>query len=70
MSSELSEMDKLSHLLEHWQEHNEEHVANYKKWADRADANGRSETGILLREAADVTARVTGLFARAKETLD
>jgi len=69
MSTGLTDIEKLSHLLEHWQGHNEEHVANYQQWADRAEASGLIETAALLREAAETTARVTGLFARAKAAL-
>lgn len=65
----LSEMDKLAHLLVHWQEHNAEHVASYQKWAGVAAAAGQSETAALLREAAEATARVSELFARARESV-
>jgi len=29
------EIEKLRHLVEHWIEHNEEHVSKYREWADR-----------------------------------
>jgi len=70
MAPDLSEMDKLSHLLKHWQGHNEEHVSEYQQWADRAEAQGRTQTAALLREAAQATARVTDLFVQARTALD
>ncbi len=70
MTPDLTDMEKLSHLLKHWQDHNEEHVADYRQWADKAEASGRTETAALLREAAEISARVTELFARAKAALD
>ena len=66
----LSEMDKLTHLLGHWQEHNKEHEANYRKWADTAASKGKAETAELLRQAAEATSRITDLFARALSALD
>ena len=62
-------MDKLAHLLKHWQDHNEEHVANYRTWADRAAGAGEVEVADLLREAADITGQVTALFAKALKGL-
>jgi hypothetical protein len=62
-------MEKLAHLLEHWQSHNQDHVSSYRNWADRAEAAGNTEAAALLRQAAEITETVTGLFARAKTTL-
>lgn len=65
----LTDMEKLAHLLGHWQEHNQEHEANYRSWADKAEAAGRGEAADLLRQAAKVTDQVSDLFARAKASL-
>ena len=69
MDSQLNDMEKLAHLLEHWQGHNQDHVANYKDWAAKAEAEGNTEAAALLREAAATTETVTELFARAKAAL-
>ena len=29
------EIEKLRHLLEHWIEHNEEHISRYIEWAEK-----------------------------------
>jgi hypothetical protein len=34
----MNEMDKLRVLLSHWMEHNEEHAAEFRRWADKAGA--------------------------------
>jgi len=44
----MSEMDKLRVLLPHWIEHNGEHAAEFRDWAERAGP-AREE---LLRAAA------------------
>jgi rubrerythrin len=62
---EMTDTDKLAHLLDHWQEHNREHSANYASWADKADAAGQKEVAELLRQAAQTTDEVTELFIKA-----
>ncbi|MFH1090027.1 MAG: hypothetical protein V1742_00510 [Pseudomonadota bacterium] len=68
-SPTLTDMDKLAHLLEHWQEHNNDHAANYRSWADKAEESGKTEASGLLRQAANVTDQVTEIFTRAAEAL-
>lgn len=65
----LSDLEKLPHLLEHWREHNDEHAANYRNWADRAAAAGKTASADLLRQAATVTDQVSALFDEAKKKL-
>ena len=65
----LTEMDKLAHLLDHWQEHNADHAANYRTWAGKAEAEGNEAAAALLREAAEATDRITDLFIRARQAL-
>ncbi|MCX8118132.1 MAG: hypothetical protein N3G78_09395 [Desulfobacterota bacterium] len=36
----MDEKKKLSVVLDHWIEHNESHMAEYRKWAERAEALG------------------------------
>ena len=40
---EKSDLEKLAILLPHWVEHNEEHGVEFRKWAERAAAQGRTE---------------------------
>ena len=62
---EMTDTDKLAHLLHHWQEHNQEHSANYLSWAEKAEAAGHKEAAELLRQAARTTDEVTELFIKA-----
>ena len=61
----MTEMDKLAHLLEHWQGHNNDHAANYRSWAKKARQAGLAETAALLNEAARATDSITEMFAKA-----
>jgi rubrerythrin len=65
----MDEMARLGHLLEHWMEHNVEHVNTYLKWADKADAHGNRELSEILRRIASETERLEGLFREAREKL-
>jgi hypothetical protein len=68
--NEMTDMDKLNHLLGHWREHNDEHAANYRSWAEKAAAAGHESAADLLRQSADATDRISDLFAQAKEALE
>jgi len=61
----MTDLDKLAHLLEHWQEHNAEHAVNYRSWAEKAAAAGKTDTAELLRRAAAETDRLNDLFVQA-----
>jgi len=49
----MNEKDKLRVLIPHWIEHNEEHAAEFRKWADEA---GEASADILA--AAESMAQV------------
>lgn len=44
--------DKLRALLPHWIEHNDEHAAEFRAWAERARAAGRLEVADEIETAA------------------
>ena len=67
--SQMDDMAKLEHLLSHWQGHNDDHEANYRSWADKADSAGKKEAAGILRKAADATAEVTALFGQALKAI-
>ncbi len=49
--SELSGVEKLRVLLPHWLEHNDAHIAEFKKWQNIAQSETGAETAELLNEA-------------------
>ena len=63
---EEKEMKKLSVLLDHWVKHNDDHVKEYKKWAEIAEQEGLSPVGKNLRDAADLILQSSEKFHAAK----
>lgn len=51
MTTEI-DRDKLTHLLEHWIEHNHSHSKSFKEWAEKVKEAGYEELAedILLAE--------------------
>ena len=66
---EMTELDKLKKLLEHWAEHNEEHAKTYLEWAEKASASGDKELSSILKEIAENTKKMDGLFEKAKKAI-
>lgn len=63
----MEEIAKLPHLIDHWMEHNEEHVKTYLHWADIAERSGKNELARILREIAGEYGKLEGLLRKAKE---
>jgi len=47
----MDEKKKLSVVIEHWVEHNESHMGEYKKWAQRAGELGLDLVKTEIEEA-------------------
>ena len=62
---ELSFDEKMAKLLEHWIKHNQDHASNYRKWAEKAKANGKEKAGKFLLEAAQMSLATNDLFEKA-----
>jgi len=62
---ELSFNEKMAKLLEHWIKHNQDHASNYRKWAEKAKANGKGKAGEFLLEAAQMSIATNDLFEKA-----
>ncbi len=58
-------MEKLSKLIPHWLEHNEEHARSYLRWADEAEAAGLGELAGILRKVHEETVKINALFEEA-----
>ena len=65
----MTELDKLKKLLEYWSEHNEEHAKTYLEWAEKAAASGDKELSAVLKEIAENTKKMDGLFEKAKKAV-
>jgi len=67
--SPLSFEEKLAKLFEHWIRHNDDHVLNYKNWAERAKENNMQDVGNLLEEIAEMTQTVSRKIEAAAKRL-
>jgi hypothetical protein len=47
----MDERKKLSVMIEHWIEHNDEHMEEYKKWANKAEELGLKSVRKEIEEA-------------------
>ena len=61
----MDDIRKLQHLLEHWAEHNIEHARTYLDWSKKAKALGKPELSAVLRQIAEETEKLDGLFKKA-----
>jgi hypothetical protein len=59
---------KLSSLLSYWLEHNKEHGAEFREWADKM-APEQKEVAGQLRQAADSMAEADGYLEKARSLL-
>lgn len=65
----MDDMSKLKHLIDHWAEHNEEHVKTYLEWAEKAENSGYKELNAVLKEIAENTKNIDSLFKKAKQII-
>jgi hypothetical protein len=61
----VNEMEKLTHLLHHWMEHNIEHAEVYREWAGKASSSGYNELSEILVRLYDETRKLNHLFEAA-----
>jgi hypothetical protein len=61
--------EKIRVLISHWIAHNEEHAEEYRKWAARLMAEGLSEIGGPIQEAADLLVASNHPLLSARERL-
>ncbi len=63
----MNDIEKLRVLLPHWIEHNEEHAAEFRAWAERLQQAGRQEAAQSIIVAAD---RLDGANIPLSEALE
>jgi hypothetical protein len=68
IAEELSH-DNLSHLIEHWIEHNESHIQTFKEWALKAKKDGFLEASEDILLAADKMEEANKYLHNAREGL-
>ncbi len=65
----MTDLEKLKHLLEHWKEHNEAHVKTYNEWALKAVSLGEEELSNILKQIAEESKKLNGLFIKALKSI-
>jgi hypothetical protein len=68
ITEELSH-DNLSHLIEHWIEHNESHIQSFREWAMKAKKDGFLEAFEDISEAANKMEEANKYLSKAREGL-
>ena len=49
----MNDLTKVKHMIEHWIEHEQQHIAEYEQWAKKIqDHKGGAKTASAIREAA------------------
>ncbi|MBI4653854.1 MAG: hypothetical protein HY752_02520 [Nitrospirae bacterium] len=61
----MTELQKLKHLLEHWIEHNNDHVKTYMVWASKVELLGKKELSDILKQIAEESKKLDELFKKA-----
>jgi nickel/cobalt exporter len=61
---------KLMKLCEHWADHNDTHVENFKKWYEIAKEMQLNEVANDLMNAIDAMNKSTGFLISAKQKLE
>ncbi len=65
----MEEKKRLSVVLEHWVEHNESHMGEYKKWAQKAAALNLEEVRTQIEEAIQMLSLVNRHLEEALKAL-
>ncbi|MBF0203165.1 MAG: hypothetical protein HQK67_02385 [Desulfamplus sp.] len=69
LQSEMPINEKIALLLKHWIEHNNSHKDNYLSWADKADEGKFGETAEFLRQASELSIKITESLEKALTSL-
>ncbi|RJR32397.1 MAG: hypothetical protein C4576_30300 [Desulfobacteraceae bacterium] len=56
--------------LEHWLDHNDHHLEEYRDFADQLENNGKSESAKQIREMAEHALRSTECLKKALKALE
>ncbi|HCX90635.1 MAG: hypothetical protein COW04_11780 [Deltaproteobacteria bacterium CG12_big_fil_rev_8_21_14_0_65_43_10] len=62
-----NELKKLAVLLNHWIKHNEDHVKEYREWAEKVYKQGLKEVAHNLKTAADLILQSNERFIEAQK---
>lgn len=61
----MNDLEKLTRLLNHWMEHNDEHASVYRDWAEKVSAMGSTELSRIMGTLYQETKKLNQLFEDA-----
>lgn len=65
----MEEMQKLSIVIEHWVEHNQSHMGEYWRWAERAGELGLEQVKAEIEEAIRMLTQSNRHLEKAKQAI-
>jgi len=65
----MEDREKLKHLLKHWAEHNDEHVAEFRQWAVQARDIDEAAVSDEIMAAANQLEKANEFLDRASKAL-
>ena len=65
----MTDVEKLRALLPHWMAHNEEHAAEFERWAETAASAAHEQAAELIRSAAQQMEQASVALQRALDEL-
>jgi hypothetical protein len=65
----MEEREKLSIVIEHWIEHNQSHMVEYRKWAQRAGELGLEMVKAAIEEAIEGIFQCNTYLLKARKAL-
>ncbi|MBM4277131.1 MAG: hypothetical protein FJ130_04495 [Deltaproteobacteria bacterium] len=65
----MDEKEKLSLVIDHWIEHNESHMAEYRKWAQKAEELGLGAVKTEIEDAVEKLAQCNDSLQKALKGL-
>ena len=69
MTTDTEDLRKLQTMLDHWIEHEDSHVENYREWAGKASHAGEEEVAKEIHLAIEDSDTVKNHLKRAKAIL-
>jgi len=62
--------ERIEKIISHWIKHNDDHIQNYKDWADKASEENLSEVSEILRDVADLSLSINEQLKKALSCFD
>ncbi len=68
--SPLTFHEKAIKLIEHWINHNDDHVKTYLDWAEKLKNEGYEQAALYLEKAVEDTKKINEVFVQVKNNIN